>query len=142
MKLHDLAPFPLVYLATPYSKYPHGIALAFREAARLAARLMVGGVRVYSPIVHTHPMAVYGKISPLAHEIWLPFDEAIMSKADALLVARLESWKASKGIAYEIDFFNRENKPIFYINPETLEVDNGRQDGRDSAGAEQDARIV
>ena len=122
MTLHELTPFSLVYLATPYSKYPQGIGNAFREAAKLAARLMIGGVRVYSPIVHTHPMAIYGKVSPLSHEIWLPFDEAMMDKADALLVARLETWELSKGIAHEIDFFKREKKPIYYLNAETLEV--------------------
>ena len=37
----------LQYLATPYSKFPHGIQVAFEEACRLAARLLTKGIKVY-----------------------------------------------------------------------------------------------
>lgn len=113
----------LFYLATPYSKFPRGIQVAFREASRLTAQLMSLGVDVYSPIVHTHPMAVYGKISPLNHSVWLPFDEKMMARADALLVAKMETWESSFGIAHEISVFNKSHKPIFYLNPETMVIE-------------------
>src|SRR3954464_3893738 len=75
----------LCYLATPYSKYEHGnLELALREAARLAAQLMLSGVRVYSPIAPTHPLAIYGDVDPLDHDIWLPFDEAMMQRCEVL----------------------------------------------------------
>src|SRR5436309_1862842 len=75
-KIEQLMPSPqadkatLYYLATPYSKYPRGLTAAFEDAANLAARLLQVGFRVYSPIAHTHPLAVYGKIDPLDHAIW------------------------------------------------------------------------
>lgn len=122
MTLHDLTPFRLVYLATPYTLHPLGIGGAFREAARLAARLMVGGVKVFSPITHGHSMSVYGKVAPLNHALWLEFDRAFMEIADALVVGKLESWEKSFGIAQEIKFFNEAKKPIFYVNPQTLEI--------------------
>src|SRR5262245_27488339 len=108
---------PLIYLATPYSKYPAGIEQAFVDAAALTGRLLVEGLRVYSPIAHTHPIAVWGQLDPYDHSIWLPFDEAIMTAASALLVAEMDGWRESKGIAHEIDFFERRKKPIFYLNP-------------------------
>lgn len=103
----------LAYLATVYSKHEGGIEVAFREAATLAARLMLTGINVYSPIAHTHPLAIYGKLNPLDHSIWLPFDEAIMSRCDVLIVAHMDGWQESKGIAHEILFFERMRKPIF-----------------------------
>jgi hypothetical protein len=114
--MNRLTEFSLIYLATPYSRYPAGIDAAFRDAAALAARLLTKGVKVYSPIAHTHPLAIYGNIDPLDHAIWLPFDEAMMTASSALLVAQMRTWQASKGIAHEIEFFTREDKPVFYLD--------------------------
>lgn len=117
-----LSCFRLVYLATPYSRYPDGLEAAFVDAAKLAARLLNAGVRVYSPICHGHPLSVHGELDALDHSIWLPFDEAMMSVSDALAVAMMPSWKKSKGIQYEIDYFDLARKPVFYLEPGTLEV--------------------
>jgi Domain of unknown function (DUF1937) len=110
------------YLATPYTKFPGGIECAFIAAAKLAARLLVSGVKVYSPIAHTHPLAVHGNLDPLDHDIWLPFDEAMMTACGALLVAHLPTWDSSKGIAHEIAFFEKAHKPIFDLDPASLKM--------------------
>lgn len=114
--MNRLTEFSLIYLATPYSRYPAGIDAAFRDAAALAARLLQNGIKVYSPIAHTHPLAIYGNIDPLDHAIWLPFDEAMMTASSALLVAQMRTWEVSRGIAHEIEFFAREEKPVFYLD--------------------------
>lgn len=112
---------PLCYLATPYSKYMGGnLDRAFVDASKLAALLLVAGVKVYSPIAHTHPLAMHGNLDPLDHDIWLPFDEAMMHAATVLIVAHMEGWRESKGIAHEIAFFRRRDKPIFDLDPDTL----------------------
>lgn len=111
---------PLCYLATPYSKYRPSIEAAFIDASKLAAKLMLAGVKVYSPIAHTHPLAVYGKIDPLDHAIWLPFDEAMMNVAQILIVARMDGWDVSRGIAREVEFFARQGKAIFDLCPKSL----------------------
>lgn len=117
-----LAQYRLCYLATPYTKYRAGINTAFAEAARIAALLLTTGVRVYSPIAHTHPLAIYGNLDPLDHSIWLPFDEAMMDAADCLIVARMDGWEESYGIKHEIEFFARDSKPIVHIDPVTLKI--------------------
>lgn len=114
--------FDLIYLATPYSKYPGSLELAFRDAARLTAKLLKEGVSVYSPIAHTHPIAIHGDIDPLDHSIWLKFDEAMMEKADALVVAMMPTWEISYGIGKEIEWFLEHDKPIYYLNPEDMGV--------------------
>jgi hypothetical protein len=112
----------LAYLATPYSKYPAGIEAAFRDAAALTGRLLVSGLRVYSPIAHTHPVAIYSGLDPFDHKIWLPFDEAMMRAADVLVVAHMDGWEESYGIAHEIKFFADARKPIYDLNPSTLSM--------------------
>lgn len=122
MTFEQLQQYPLIYLATPYSKYPQGLEVAFRHASALAARLMLRGLKVYSPIAHTHPLAIHGGVNPLDHSIWLPFDAAIMDKADALLVAMMETWQHSYGISHEIGVFSKAGKPVHYLDPVAMEV--------------------
>ena len=116
-----LAKYSLVYLATPYSKYPTGIESAFRDASRIAARLLRCGIKVYSPIAHTHPIAIHGDVDPLDHTIWLPFDEAMMKASAAILVAKMTGWEESKGIAHELEVFRKAKKPIFYLDVDAFE---------------------
>lgn len=117
-----LTEFPLVYLATPYTKYEAGIDAAFMDAAALAARLLKLDVKTYSPIAHCHPMAQYGNIDPKDHSIWLPYQEVMMAKADALLVAQLQGWRDSYGVNEEIKFFDRHRKPKFYLDTVLMRV--------------------
>jgi hypothetical protein len=120
--LHSLRLYSLVYLASPYASFPAGPELAFKDAAALNARLLKAGIRSFSPIVHGHPIAHLGGIDPLDHSIWLPFDEAMMHAAQALVIAEMEGWQASKGIAHEMEVFQRLGKPFYFIDPNTLEV--------------------
>jgi len=113
--IEKLTTYKLCYLATPYSKYEGGIHLAFVEASIFAARLLQHGVSVYSPIAHTHPLAIYGNIDPLNHSIWLDFDEAMMNACGALLVATMQGWETSKGVQHEIQYFAAAGKDIHYL---------------------------
>lgn len=118
-----LARYRLCYLATPYTRYRAGIEAAFMEAANLAADLLRKGVCCYSPIAHTHPIAVHGGLDATDHSVWLPFDERMMDAACALIVARMPGWHESRGVRHEIDVFAREGKPIWSIDPATLAVE-------------------
>lgn len=124
VNFHELTSYPMVYLATPYTKYAKGLDAAWKDACSVAARLLIEGVRVYSPIAHCHGLAIHGNptILPSAHSIWLPFDEAMMLLTDCLLVAKLDGWDKSKGVTHEIEFFQKRGRPIYYIEPQTLVV--------------------
>lgn len=121
--LSDLKKYDLIYLATPYTKYPSSIEMAFQHAAMLAARLLSAGLKIYSPITHTHPIAKYGGLSATDHTIWLAFDRAMIAKSDALLVAKMPTWDSSFGIAYELKLFKLAEKPVFYLDPDTMTVE-------------------
>lgn len=110
----------LCYLATPYTKYEPGIERAFTDAARLAGHLLRSGLRVFSPIVHGHPIAIIGKIDPRDLTIWLPFNTLMVKAADVLIVAHLPGWDASTGVAEEIEAFGASGRPIYDLNPNTL----------------------
>ncbi len=112
----------LAYCATPYTKFPGGLNAAFEAAAALTARLRAAGIFVYSPIVHCHPLALYGKLDPLDLSLWYPHNELMMDRCNVLLVAHLPSWEDSIGIQYEIEFFEKAFKPIFDLDPYRLKM--------------------
>lgn len=104
------------YLATPYSKYPGGLEAAWIDACRVAGALMRQGVKIFSPIAHSHGIAIHGGLDPLDHDIWLPADEFFMQHCEGLIVARLEGWETSKGVAFETMRFTEMGKPIRYVD--------------------------
>lgn len=123
-ELHDLEPlkqFNLIYLASPYSKYPKGLERAYCKICRIAGRLLVNGVTVYSPIAHTHGIASHAYLDPYDYNIWLPFDGAMMRACDAMVVALMQEWQTSYGVAHEMDVFNEAHKPIFALDPMLVE---------------------
>jgi hypothetical protein len=113
----------LIYLASPYSKYPLGLEKAFQHVSAIAGAMLKRGALVYSPIAHTHPIAKFAHIDPYALDVWLPFDEAIMNVCDTLVIATMRGWPESKGIAHEIEFFRTQAKPIYLMDPFTLELE-------------------
>lgn len=104
------------YLATPYSKYPYGLEQAWREACRVAAHLVSQGIAVYCPIAETHPVAIYGGMDPLDHELWMFADRPKMDGAAGLIVVKMPGWNESKGITEEIRVFEEAGKPIQYLD--------------------------
>jgi hypothetical protein len=108
------------YLATPYSKYPHGIEAAFNLAIDATALLLRAGVPVFSPIVHTHSVAVRCGIDPFDHSIWMPVDAPLMHAASGLILLCAESWEQSYGMRVERDAFEAAGKPVVYMDPDVL----------------------
>lgn len=113
--LEPLKQYEMIYLGSPYTKYPWGLDEATTDIARIVARLIRAGLKVYSPIIHTHYIALAGNIDPIDHEFWINFDTAMMLKSDSLLIAMMSGWDQSRGIKAEIDTFVHQQKPIDYL---------------------------
>lgn len=105
------------YLATPYAEFPGGHDAAWKFATKQAALCLEAGVRVFTPIGHTHPIAIQMKADP-GHDFWLELDEHVMDAADGLIVVEAEGWERSLGIAREIGFFRGRRKSIVYMAPD------------------------
>lgn len=111
----------LYYLATPYTNFQQGRTQAFVEACAAAAALMKRGMIVFSPIAHSHPIAVHGDISQIDHDFWLGQDILMLDKSDVLLVAMMPGWRQSKGICAEIAHAEKTGKPVCYLSWPMLE---------------------
>jgi hypothetical protein len=102
------------YLATQYTKHADGLANAEREAAMAAAKLLAGGVCVFSPITHCCSIARWGNLDPLDGKFWLAVDVPLMIPARGLIVVDTLGWSLSEGIAKEISYFQSFGKPIVF----------------------------
>lgn len=111
------------YLATPYSKWAHGLEDACSVAQMLTARLMETRVPVFSPIAHTHGIATYvTEVDKRDHDFWLTADKPMVDAAHGLLIADLNGWKTSRGVLLEIKWGKEQSKPIWLLNVASLDV--------------------
>jgi hypothetical protein len=109
------------YLATPYSEFEGGLDAAFCAAARLAGHLTSISIKLYSPVVHCHPIAMLGGLNALDRDFWLDNQSLMLPRCDILIVGKLKGWDQSFGIMkVEIPHFVAARKPIYYCDPATL----------------------
>lgn len=107
----------LIYLASPYSHPdPSVMQRRFEEICDVAGRLMRDGVHLYSPIAHTHPIAVRQDL-PRGWDFWKQYDEKLLAACSELWVCTMDAWEQSKGVAGEIEIALALGKPVRYIAP-------------------------
>lgn len=115
---------PLYYLATAYTKHPSGRERAFTEACMLQVRLRTQhALRVFSPIAYMHNIARSTGLNGTDHEFWMECCRPFMRASDILLVAKMQGWNESRGIAEEIEAFKAMGKQIGFLNVETLAIE-------------------
>lgn len=112
----------LSYLASPYTLFKPNIDAAYEAIGCLSKRLTEVGIRHFSPILYTHPLAKIWGRDPLDWKYWMEFDRPFMEACDTLLIAKLDGWDISVGIHDEKDAFSRAGKPIYFVDPITMEI--------------------
>ena len=106
----------LVYLASPYSRYPGGRVEAFRLVCKKAAELMVQGEHIFCPIAHSHPIEEIGMEGHYQYgDFWLNQDFAVLQSCNKVYVYMMDGWKNSEGIARELAFAAEHGIPVEYI---------------------------
>lgn len=108
------------YLGSPYSKFAGGLDAACAEVSIVAAKLMRRGLRIFSPIAHSHTVGTTGELDNLDWSFWQAQDQPLIDAASSLIVLMMDGWQDSVGLAYEIECFVLAHKPIVYISPEEV----------------------
>ena len=104
-----------VYLAVPYSHTDPAVReLRFLEVNKIAAKMMSKGILVFSPISHTHPIALAGDL-PKGWEFWKNYDISFIEWADEIQVLMLDGWEESTGVTSEIEIAESMKKPVYYL---------------------------
>ncbi len=107
----------LTYLATPYTHADKAVMLKrFEVVNRVASELMRGGKLVFSPISHTHPIALAGEL-PTDWHFWKQYDHAVMKCCGDMVVLRQDGWRESVGVNAEIQIAQELDIPVTFIDP-------------------------
>jgi hypothetical protein len=92
------------YIASPYSHPEAAVREArFEAVSQFAAGLIKHGEVVFSPIAHSHPLAVKYDLAG-DFDFWIHQNYGMLSKASKLLVLCLPGWEESRGVQAEIAF--------------------------------------
>ena len=103
-----------IYLAVPYTGTPKQQQSRFEDVNKVAAMLMREGYLVFSPISHTHPIAMAGDL-PKGWEFWKAYDLTFIEWCDEVHVLMLDGWYSSRGVTAERKLARELGKPIQYI---------------------------
>lgn len=107
----------MIYLASPYSHPDPAVRESrFLVACKAAAAIMRQGKLVFSPIAHSHPIAMAGDL-PKGWAYWERLDHAMVAVCSEVVVLTIDGWKESRGIAGELAIARELCLPIRYWDP-------------------------
>jgi hypothetical protein len=105
------------YLASPYTHDSQSVRESrFHQVCEIAAKLTERGLFIFSPIAHSHPIAMCGNL-PTDWKYWEEYDRQMIAACDELIVAKIDGWEQSKGVTAEIKIANLLGIPVSYIEP-------------------------
>ncbi len=105
-----------IYLASPYTSLDETQRICrYGQACLMTAQLLREGHLVFSPIVHSHPLAGYGL--PVEFEFWQRYCLSFLDAwATELWVLTLRGWENSRGVNAEIEFARQRGLPVSLIS--------------------------
>lgn len=107
----------MIYLASPYTHSDHEVMeQRFDAACRAAGKLMAAGHVVFSPIAHTHPIAVRCEL-PRGWDFWHQYDREFVLASEKVIVLTIDGWDTSKGVAAEMEIARQAGIPVDFIEP-------------------------
>lgn len=107
----------MIYLASPYSDPDSAVMeQRFDAVCRKAGELMKAGEVIYSPIAHTHPIAVRTGL-PRDWEFWQRFDREMLRCASEVRILKLPGWETSNGVCAERTIAHELGIPVVEIDP-------------------------
>ena len=104
----------IAYLATPYSDLSSKIReYRFKKVTEVAAMLFKSHIICFSPISHSHPIALNG--CGTDWDTWEEFDKQMMDLCKKLFILMLPGWYASIGVKHEYKYMRKQRKEVFFI---------------------------
>ena len=120
----DLKIIRLWFFSTPYTLYRRGLHGAYLDACDVGARVVDRyKITLISPILNSHGMAFHGILPAKDGKFWKRFNAPILEACGGCLVAKMDGWEESVGIANEILDSRAAKKMVVFVDPITLELE-------------------
>lgn len=115
-------PAPFYYLATPYNGTPEQMQDRVEKNLDVTAAFYDAGIRVFSPIVHSHQVLAKMQDSTVEvrRDLFLQFDLSIISASNGIIVLQLPGWEKSFGVREEIQFCDLHDIPVVRFDYEEV----------------------
>jgi hypothetical protein len=108
----------MIYLASPYSHPdPAVVEQRFQQVCLASSVLMARGLFVFSPIAHTHPIAMAGKL-PTGWDYWQRYDRRMIEACEQFYVLTIDGWQESKGVQAEIGIARELERTVYALTPD------------------------
>lgn len=120
------------YMACPYTSFKETQAERVAEQHERAEEI----TRIAAEITHRHGLVVLGPITTSHHfkrhvdelgtswDFWKSIDTKLLERCtDAVIVAMMPGYTESVGVREEVEIALNLNIPVYYLNPETLELE-------------------
>ena len=122
----------LIYLASPYS-HPDPLVRhdRFVLACRAAGWLIRHGITVFSPIAHSHPIAMAVEMGG-CFDTWQRHNRRWLEACEELAVLTVEGWQQSRGVAGEMAWAAELGKATTFL--EVLDRHGGVRFARGTGG--------
>jgi hypothetical protein len=105
------------YLASPYTHADPAIRLfRYHEVMRATAWCLCNNIYVYSPILHTHQLAIDHDL-PFSHEFWEAYNRIMIDASAGVLILDIDGVYESKGVNGEYNYALRTEKRIEILRP-------------------------
>jgi hypothetical protein len=82
----------------------------------------MAGITCFSPIAHGHAIARCSGIDPKNPAVFDRLNKRMLDVCNALIVVQMEGIHESDGVKEEIAFFERNHKPIWDCDPQTMRL--------------------
>ena len=103
-----------IFLCAPYTHQDPVIVTARVKAINAhAALLMNQGHIVFSPISHSHYIAIENNL-PTTFEFWQKQNHAMIDWCDTMVILTIPGWSISKGIKDESDYATKTGKKFTF----------------------------
>ena len=107
----------MIYLACPYSHEDEAVRIErFNAVNVVAAQLMRKGLHIFSPISHTHPIAMAGGL-PKGWDFWNAYDRVMINACEKVMVLKIDGWEESVGVAAEIAIARELGMRVEFVEP-------------------------
>ena len=103
------------YIASPYSHADAEVVQQrFEAAVKASGRLMQANLIVFSPIAHSHPIALASML-PGDFGYWERGCKVFVAQSIGIVVLKLAGWRESRGVTAEIAIAKKLGLPVFYM---------------------------
>lgn len=107
----------MIYLASPYTNDSKEVEhKRFVSMCHVTGKLQALGYHVFSPIVHSHPIAKEVSL-PTTSSWWMEYNIAWIDVCKEVWIVMLPGWDQSKGVASEIRYCQKVGKLVRYFDP-------------------------